>query len=84
MKEKCFFEINLVCGEGDPVAAEEFEHAQWAPTVGATGARSPSEKRGGRPQDVTSPTQDSSSTPGSSSTEWRKSSFKSQRSSSLG
>ncbi len=44
---KVFFEINLVCGERDPVPAEEFEHAQWAPTVGATGARSPSEKRGG-------------------------------------
>ena len=47
MEEKCFFEINLVCGERNPVPAEELEHAQWAPRVGATGARSPSEKRGG-------------------------------------
>ena len=29
MEEKCFFEINLVCGERNPVPAEELEHAQW-------------------------------------------------------
>ena len=84
MEEKCFFEINLVCGERDPVPAEEFEHAQWGSGSRSYGRTESIGETWWRPQDVTSPTKDPSAPSGSSSTERRKSSFKSRQSSSLG
>ena len=81
---KVVFEINLVCGKRVPVAAEEFEHAQWL-RRSELRVHGVHRRNVGGGCDVTNATN-----AGPIFYSWivfdgvRKSSFKSQRSSSLG